>query len=43
MSSTSGAARKENFSLRARAQQYAEIAYHVKPEYRMPAEQRDAL
>ena len=32
-----------NFSLRARARQYAEIAYHVKPEYRMPAEQRDAL
>ena len=31
------------FSLRARARQYAEIAYHVKPEYRMPAEQRDAL
>lgn len=34
---------KGNFSLRARARQYAEIAYHVKPEYRMPAEQRDAL
>lgn len=27
----------------ARARQYAEVAYHVKPEYRMPAEQRDAL
>ena len=34
---------KGNFSLRARARQYAEVAYHVKPEYRMPAEQRDAL
>ena len=34
---------KGNFSLRARARQYAEIAYHVKPEYRMPAEQRNAL
>lgn len=34
---------KGNFSLRARARQYAEIAYHVKPEYRMPAEQREAL
>ena len=34
---------KGNFSLRARARQYSEIAYHVKPEYRMPAEQRNAL
>ena len=37
------ASQKGNFSLRARARQYAEIAYHVKPEYRMPAEQREAL
>ena len=34
---------KGNFSLRARARQYAEVAYHVKPEYRMPVEQRNAL
>ena len=34
---------KGTFSLRARARQYAEVAYHGKPEYRMPAEQRNAL
>ena len=32
-----------NFSLRERARQYAEIAYHVKPQYRMTPEQRAAL
>ena len=32
-----------NFSLRERARQYAEIAYHVKPQYRMTSEQRAAL
>lgn len=32
-----------NFSLRERASQYAEIAYHVKPQYRMTPEQRAAL
>ena len=32
-----------NFSLRERARQYAEIAYHVKPHYRMTPEQRAAL
>ena len=32
-----------NFSLRERARQYAEVAYHVKPEYRMTPEQRSAL
>ena len=32
-----------NFSLRERARQYAEIAYHIKPQYRMPPEQRAAL
>lgn len=32
-----------NFSLRERAHQYAEIAYHVKPQYRMTPEQRAAL
>ena len=32
-----------NFSLRERARQYAEIAYHVKPQYRMTQEQRAAL
>ena len=32
-----------NFSLRERARQYAEIAYHVKPQYRMTPEQRVAL
>ena len=32
-----------NFSLRERARQYAEIAYHVKPQYRMTLEQRAAL
>ena len=34
---------KGNFSLRERARQYAEIAYHVKPQYRMTPEQRAAL
>lgn len=33
----------ENFSLRERARRYAEIAYHVKPQYRMTPEQRAAL
>ncbi len=32
-----------NFSLRERARQYAEVAYHVKPQYRMTPEQRAAL
>lgn len=32
-----------NFSLRERARQYAEVAYHVKPQYRMSPEQRAAL
>lgn len=32
-----------NFSLRERARQYAEIAYHVKPQYLMTPEQRAAL
>ena len=32
-----------NFSLRERARHYAEIAYHVKPQYRMTPEQRAAL
>ena len=32
-----------NFSLRERARQYAEIVYHVKPQYRMTPEQRAAL
>jgi transcriptional regulator, TetR family len=32
-----------NFSLRERARQYAEVAYHVKPRYRMSPEQRAAL
>lgn len=32
-----------NFSLRERARQYAEIAYHIKPQYRMTPEQRAAL
>ena len=32
-----------NFSLRERARQYAEIAYHVEPQYRMTPEQRAAL
>ena len=32
-----------NFSLRERARQYAEIAYHVKLQYRMTPEQRAAL
>ena len=32
-----------NFSLREWARQYAEIAYHVKPQYRMTPEQRAAL
>lgn len=32
-----------NFSLQERARQYAEIAYHVKPQYRMTPEQRAAL
>ena len=32
-----------NYSLRERARQYAEIAYHVKPQYRMTPEQRAAL
>ena len=32
-----------NFSLRERARQYAEIAYHVNPQYRMTPEQRAAL
>lgn len=32
-----------NFSLRERARQYAEIAYHVKPQYRMTPERRAAL
>ena len=32
-----------NFSLRERARQYAEIAYHVKSQYRMTPEQRAAL
>ena len=32
-----------NFSLRERARQYAEIAYHVKPQYRTTPEQRAAL
>lgn len=32
-----------NFSLRERARRYAEIAYHVKPQYRMTPEQRAAL
>lgn len=32
-----------NFSLRERARQYAEIAYHVKPQYRMTPQQRAAL
>lgn len=32
-----------NFSLRERTRQYAEIAYHVKPQYRMTPEQRAAL
>ncbi len=32
-----------NFSLRERARQYAEVAYHVKPKYRMSPEQRAAL
>lgn len=32
-----------NFSLRERARQYAEVAYHVKPKYRMTPEQRAAL
>ena len=32
-----------NFSLRERARQYAEIAYHVKPQYRMTPEQHAAL
>ena len=32
-----------NFSLRERARQYAEIAYHVKAQYRMTPEQRAAL
>ena len=31
-----------NFSLRE-ARQYAEVAYHVKPQYRMTPEQRAAL
>lgn len=32
-----------DFSLRERAWQYAEVAYHVKPQYRMSPEQRAAL
>lgn len=32
-----------NFSLRERARQYSEVAYHVKPQYRMTPEQRAAL
>lgn len=32
-----------NFSLRERARQYAEVAYNVKPQYRMSPEQRAAL
>lgn len=32
-----------NFCLRERARQYAEVAYHVKPQYRMSPEQRAAL
>ena len=32
-----------NFSLLERGRQYAEIAYHVKPQYRMTPEQRAAL
>lgn len=32
-----------NFSLRERARQYAEVAYHVKPQYRMSPDQRAAL
>ena len=32
-----------NFSLRERARQYAEVAYHVKPQYRMPPAQRAEL
>lgn len=32
-----------NFSLQERARQYAEIVYHVKPQYRMTPEQRAAL
>ena len=32
-----------NFSLRERARQYAEIAYHVKPQYRMTPAQRAEL
>ncbi len=32
-----------NFSLRERARQYAEVAYHVNPKYRMSPEQRAAL
>ena len=32
-----------NFCLRERARQYAEVAYHVKPQYRMSPKQRAAL
>lgn len=32
-----------NFSLRERARQYLEVVYRVKPQYRMPPEQRAAL
>ena len=32
-----------NFSLRERARQYAEVAYHVKPQYRMTPAQRAEL
>lgn len=32
-----------NFSLRERARQYSEVAYHVKPQYRMTPEQRAVL
>jgi AcrR family transcriptional regulator len=32
-----------NFSLRERARQYSEVAFHVKPQYRMTPAQRAAL
>ena len=34
---------KGNFSLRERARQYLEVVYRVKPQYRMPPEQRKLM